>query len=116
MVTAIADELTPVTPIASQVVPPTPRVRSSTTSRALTAIASDQETLKSIGNYAGAITERWTCSQKACKYYTKGLYFWAIRNDTTYYYLIISSILAAWSEKIRDGELTTAEPSLIILS
>jgi hypothetical protein len=116
VVTAIADEPTPVTPVASQVVPPTPRVRSSATSRALAAMASDQETLESIGNYVGAITERWTCSQKACKYYTKGLCFWAARDDATYHYPIISSVLAAWSEKIRDGELTAAEPSLIMLS
>jgi hypothetical protein len=44
------------------------------------------------------------------------LYFWAVRDDATYHYPIISSVLAAWSEKIRDGELTTAEPSLIMLS
>jgi hypothetical protein len=116
VITAIADEPAPETPVASQVVPPTPRVRSSATSRALAAMASDQETLESIGNYAGAITERWTCSQKACKYYAKGLCFWAVRDDATYHYPIISSVLAAWSEKIRDGELTAAEPSLIMLS
>jgi hypothetical protein len=116
VVTAITDEPTPVTPVASQVVLPTPRVRSSATSRALAAMASDQETLERIGNYAGAITERWTCSQKACKYYAKGLCFWAVRNDATYHYPIISSVLAAWSEKIRDGELTATEPSLIMLS
>jgi hypothetical protein len=73
VVTAIADEPTPVTPVASQVVPPTPRVRSSATSRALAAMRPIKRPLRALAtmpellhSHGPAVRRRANTMLRAC--------------------------------------------------
>lgn len=87
-----------------------PRPRNTAINRALAALPMQREELEATGNNATEITERWACRSRACINHGRGLCYYAGRDDASYHVPIISAVLTAWSEAIRDGECTAEEP------
>ena len=92
---------------------PTPRsrVRNTATNLGLASMPAERELMEVGGNWASAITARWTCSKKSCAFHQKGCCYWTGRDDPTYHVPIIAAVLTSWAAGIRDGELTAAAPT-----
>jgi hypothetical protein len=89
----------------------TPAVRNTATNRALAAMPDEQDIMEVGGNWASAITARWTCSQKSCAFHQKGCCYWTIRDEAINHVPVIAAVLISWAEGIRDRELTAASPT-----
>jgi hypothetical protein len=88
-----------------------PGQRNTATNRALARLASEQDALQVAGNWSSTITERWTCTSRACAFHRKGLCYWTIANEPTHYVPIIKAVLETWAAGIRDGDLSAAAPT-----
>jgi hypothetical protein len=86
-------------------------VRNTATNQGLARMPVEQELMEVGGNYASGITAKWTCTQRSCASHQRGCCYWTTKDEATFHVPIISAVLTAWAEKIRDGELTASAPS-----
>jgi hypothetical protein len=96
---------------ASQAPRAIPHPRQSATTRQEAAMPAERQQLEGRGNFSSSIIARWTCIQRSCANYQKQC-FYPSKDESPLHVPIIQPVMLAWSEGIRDGDLSAIKPTL----